>query len=29
MGKKVTKADLAWSAAAIITMFLMHGLGYL
>ena len=29
MGKKVTKADLAWSAGAIILMFLMRGLGYL
>lgn len=29
MGKKVTNADLVWSAAAIILMFLMHGWGYI
>lgn len=26
---RVTKADLAWSAACIILILLMHGLGYL
>lgn len=29
MGKKVTKADLIWSAACIIIVLLAHGLGYI
>lgn len=26
---KITKADLAWSAAAVIIIFLMHGMNFL
>lgn len=29
MGKKVTKADLAWSAGCIVIVLLAHGLWYL
>lgn len=26
---RITKADLIWSAAAVILIFFMHGAGYL
>ena len=26
---KITKSNLAWTAGAVILIFLMHGLGYI